>query len=101
MTLTNGTFKAESVLIGAIAERVPSVAPYYDYANAFVRGSGSLIVEGPDTTANIARTVQLEGPFTRLRVAGGATFTCGGICAYATQSGEALHKVFPVVSSII
>ena len=88
LTLTNGTFKAEGVLIGALSERVPSVSPYYDYAKAFVRGSGSLIVEGPDTTASIARVVQLEGPFTRLRVAGGATFTCGGICAYATQSGD-------------
>ena len=88
LTLTNGTFKAESVLIGALAERRPAVSPYNDYVNAFVRGSGSLIVEGPNTTANIARTVQLEGPFTRLRVAGGATFTCGGISAFATQSGD-------------
>ena len=88
LTLTNGTFKAESVLIGALAERRPAVSPYNDYVSAFARGSGSLIVEGPDTTASIARTVQLEGPFTYLRVAGGATFTCGGISAYATQSGD-------------
>ena len=88
LTLTNGTFKAESVMIGALSDRLETANPYKDYAYAFARGSGSLIVEGPGTTAAITRNMQLEGPFTRLRVAGGAKFTCGGLRAYATQDGD-------------
>ena len=86
LTLTNGTFKAESVTIGALAERTPGTQLLNDYANAFVRGSGSFTVEGSDTTASIARNFRMEGPFTRLRVAGGATFTSRGLRVFATQN---------------
>ena len=88
LTLTNGTFKVgESVQIGALAERI-TTNPYTDYITAFPRGSGSLIMEGANTAADVGWTLTMEGPFTRLRVANGAKLTCGGIRALATQSGD-------------
>ena len=86
LTLTNGTFVAEGVMIGALAERTPGTQLHNDYANAFVRGSGSFLVEGADTTVSINNTFRMEGPFTRLRVSGGAKFTSKGLYAFATQN---------------
>ena len=86
LTLTNGTFVAEGVTIGALAERTPGTQLLNDYANAFGRGSGSFLVEGADTTVSLNKTFRMEGPFTRLRVADGAQFTSKGLYAFATQS---------------
>ena len=93
LTLTNGTFKAEGVQIGALAERVPDTVMFKDFATAFGRGSGSFNVEGADTTVSINRHFRLEGPFTQLRVAGGAKFSCAGIRVCATQSGDERAKI--------
>ena len=88
LTLTNGTFKAEGVQIGALAERLPDAVIIKDFATAFGRGSGSFNVEGSGATVSVNRHFRLEGPFTLLRVAGGANFSCAGIRTFATQSGD-------------
>ena len=86
LSLTNGTFQAESIRIGDLADRIVDNVTWKDYEDALKYGSGTFCVEGPDTTATIRKDVALEGPCTTLRVAGGATFSCGGdMVAYSTQ----------------
>ena len=93
LALTNGTFQAEELKLGAfsdfIVDRTGTTIGYTgpDPASArpFLAGSGSLSVVGPGTTATIRKDITMAGPFTSLRVAGGATFACKGIRAYAEQ----------------
>ena len=85
LTLTNGTFKAEAVHIGAIYNYIPCDPKIVAQDAAFNSGSGSLLVEGPDTTVTIRKGVDLDGPFTRLRVAGGATFACDRLRSRSMQ----------------
>ena len=86
LNLTNGTFQAESVRIGSLADRIVDNVKWINYAEALQYGSGSLYVEGPDTVATIRKTVALEGPCTTLRVAGGATFSCDDLLIYSTKN---------------
>ena len=90
LALTNGTFQAEELKLGAtsdlVVDRAGSWLGYESlYTTPFGNGAGSLCVEGPDTTVTIRKDVTMAGPFTSLRVAGGATFSCKGIRAYAQQ----------------
>ncbi|MBO7689136.1 MAG: hypothetical protein J6V72_22345 [Kiritimatiellae bacterium] len=93
LTLTNGTFQAEELKLGAysdyLLDRTSTTIGYTgpDPASArpFLAGAGSLCVEGPGTTATIRKDITMLGAFTRLRVAGGAAFSCKGIRAYAEQ----------------
>ena len=93
LTLTNGTFQAEELKLGAysdyIIDRTATTIGYNGtepgVARPFMAGTGSLCVEGPGTTATIRKDITMLGAFTRLRVAGGATFSCKGVRAYAEQ----------------
>ena len=93
LTLTNGTFQAEELKLGAYSDfmldRTSTSIGYNGTENGvarpFMAGAGSLCVEGPGTTATIRKDITMLGAFTRLRVAGGATFACKGIRAYAEQ----------------
>ncbi|MBR0505940.1 MAG: hypothetical protein IJJ84_11095, partial [Kiritimatiellae bacterium] len=90
LSLTNGTFQAEGLKLGATSDlAVDWKDSWYgyesDYTMPFGNGSGSFCVEGPDTTVTIRKDITMVGPFTSLRVAGGATFSCKGIRAYAQQ----------------
>ena len=85
VTLTNGTFKANEVKIGAINNVIFCEPASVGQQYAFNCGSGSLIAEGPGTVVTIRKGVELMGPFTRLRVAGGASFTCDRLRAYGMQ----------------
>ena len=93
LTLTNGTFQAEELKLGAysdfLLDRTATSIGYNGtesgVARPFMAGAGSLCVEGPGTTATIRKDITMLGAFTRLRVAGGATFACKGIRAYAEQ----------------
>ena len=85
LTLTNGTFKADAVKIGALNNTIFCEPNQVSQQTAHNCGSGSLIVEGPDTAVAIRKGVDLIGPFTRLRVAGGANFTCDRLRAYGMQ----------------
>ena len=85
LTLTNGTFKADAVKIGALNNMIFCEPNLVAQDAAFRCGSGSLIAEGPGTTVAIRKGVDLLGPFTRLRVAGGANFTCDRLRAYGMQ----------------
>ncbi|MBR3221532.1 MAG: hypothetical protein IKF72_04800 [Kiritimatiellae bacterium] len=87
LNLTNGTFQAESIRIGDLANRIVDNVKWKDYEDALRYGSGTFCVEGPDTTATIRKDVALEGMCTALRVAGGATFSCGGeMTVYSKQN---------------
>ena len=86
LNLTNGTFKAESVLIGLIPDRIADDKDiWFNYIPAFKEGTGSLCVEGAGTTSTIRKAVQLEGSHTKLRVAGGANFSCDKLRVYSDQ----------------
>ena len=85
VTLTNGTFKANEVKIGAINNVIFCEPASVGQQYAFNCGSGSLIAEGPGTVVTIRKGVELMGPFTRLRVAGGTSFTCDRLRAYGMQ----------------
>ena len=85
VTLTNGTFKANAVKIGAINNVIFCEPASIAQQNAFNCGSGSLVAEGPGTVVTIRKGVEMMGPFTRLRVAGGASFTCDRLRAYGMQ----------------
>jgi hypothetical protein len=95
ITLTNGTFQAEELKLGACSDIVANKdnGSWRGYsrnesnnARPFAVGTGSLCVEG--ATATIRKDIMMIGPFTRLRVAGGATFSCKGIRAYAEQDRQ-------------
>ena len=91
ITLTNGTFQAEELKLGGffdiINDRTGKWKGYMrcdsNNARPFAVGAGTLCVEG--ATATIRKDVTMMGAFSRLRVAGGATFSCRGIRAYAEQ----------------
>ena len=92
ITLTNGTFQADELKLGDWSDIVANKdnGSWRGYsrneannARPFAVGTGSLCVEG--ATATIRKDIMMTGPFTRLRVAGGATFACKGIRAYAEQ----------------
>ena len=85
VTLTNGTFKAETAKIGAIHDVIFCEPNVLAQDVAFGCGSGTLIVEGSGTTVSVRKYVDLYGPFTRLRVGGGANFTCDRLRAYSMQ----------------
>ena len=90
LSLTNGTFQAEEFRLGAtsdlIVDRKDAWIGYTsDFTTPFGNGAGSLSVVGPGTTVTIRKDITMAGPFTSLRVAGGATFACKGIRAYAQQ----------------
>ena len=91
LTITNGTFKAESAQIGAIYDCIFCEPNTIDYTTAFNVGSGSLVVEGPGTTATFRKELSLVGPFTSLRVAGGAKFSCGGLMVYSRQNRDSAY----------
>ena len=86
LNLTNGTFQAESVSIGDLANRIVDNVEWMGYRDAFLYGSGTFSAEGPNTTVTIRKNVSLEGPCTTLRVAGGATFSCGDLRIYSTKN---------------
>ena len=86
LSLTNGTFQAESISIGDLADRIVDNVTWKDYEDSFMYGSGTFCVEGPDTIATIRKKVALEGPCTMLRVAGGATFSCSDLRVYSTKN---------------
>ena len=88
LTLTNGAFQAESIAIGALSDRVVNDnGDWIAYATALSIGSGSLAMEGPGTTAAIRQELCMEGPFTKLRVAGGAELSCGaGLKVLSTRN---------------
>lgn len=88
LNLTNGTFQAESIRIGDLADRIVDNVKWKDYEDAFQYGSGTFCVEGPDTTATIRKDVALEGMCTAFRVAGGATFSCGGEMAVCSKQNR-------------
>ena len=93
LNLTNGTFKAESVLLGSISDRIADDrATWLNYGQSFTIGSGSFCVDGANTTGSVRKVVQLEGSHTKLRVAGGATFSCGKLRVYSNQSR---HSSYP------
>ena len=85
VTLTNGTFRADVAKIGAIHDVIFCEPNVIAQSVAFGCGSGSLLVEGANTVVTIRKGVDLYGPFTRLRVAGGANFTCDRLRAYGMQ----------------
>ena len=90
LSITNGTFQAEEFRLGAtsdlIVDRKDAWIGYTsDFTTPFGNGAGSLSVVGPGTTVTIRKDITMAGPFTSLRVAGGATFACKGIRAYAQQ----------------
>ena len=90
LALTNGTFQAEELKLGATSDLVVDRTERWigyksGFTTAFGTGAGSLSVEGPGTTVTIRKDIMMAGPFTSLRVAGGATFSCKGIRAYAQR----------------
>ena len=90
LALTNGTFYAESLKLGATSDLIVDwketwIGYESNFTTPFGNGSGSLCVEGPNTTVTINKDITMAGPFTSLRVAGGATFSCKGLRAYAQQ----------------
>ena len=90
LSFTNGTFQAEELKLGAtsdlVVDRTGAWIGYKSgYTTAFGNGAGSLSVDGPGTTVAIRKDITMVGPFTSLRVAGGATFSCKGIRAYAQR----------------
>lgn len=87
LCLTNGAFKAESIAIGALSDRIVNEKDgWIAHDKAISMGSGSLYVEGPGTTATTRQGLTMEGPFTYLRVAGGAELSCAGeLKVYSTK----------------
>ena len=87
LCLTNGAFKAESIAIGARSDRIVNEKDgWIAQDKAISMGSGSLCVEGPGTTAATRQGLTMEGPFTYLRVAGGAELSCAGaLKVYSTK----------------
>lgn len=89
LNLTNGVFNAESVLIGALSDRIPDdYDTWINYLPALTIGSGSLCLDGLVTTGAIRKAVQLEGAHTKLHVAGGANLSCDKLNVYGVQDGS-------------
>ena len=91
LALTNGTFKANAVQIGAIHDTIFCEPNIVAQDVAFKAGSGTFVVEGPGTDVNIRKEFRMVGPFTHLRVAGGASFSCGRLRTYSMKYRDSTY----------